>query len=439
MEEPCLSLQHHSFITPSSPSPQPSLFLSAADLLCRSVPHTRKLLFFKICPEDYPALVDKLKSSLAQVLVDFYPLAGRLATGTPHGRLEIACNDLGAEFVEAFIDGVHFSDLEGDNFDMKPFFSKLTRWADFSPDAPPLSIQVTRFKCGSIALGVALSHVLADGQSLWHFVVSWAEVARGVPISLRPVHARNLLRVDNPSHKKANVGLDYIEDDLSASKDSVASQKMFQFSREMITALKKSATIEGDDDFKALSSYEVLTAHIWKCATRARGHSRNTRVAFIHVADMRTRMQPPLPDGYFGVLVLWRMAIATVGELEDEDLARTALRMRVAVASTTSEAMEGWLHEVELNGPAMILERGSLNTARMRVSSSSKFPVYNTDFGWGKPLAVRSASVDGMGKIALYPSSKGLGSVDVCMTLPLHAMDRLVIDPTFTRNLSLPP
>lgn len=49
---------------------------------------------------DFPAAVRKLEESLAEVLVEFYPLAGRLVEGA-QGFPEIRCDDAGAIFTEA--------------------------------------------------------------------------------------------------------------------------------------------------------------------------------------------------------------------------------------------------------------------------------------------------------------------------------------------------
>lgn len=439
MTDPRVSLLQQTLIPPASPSPHRSLFLSVADIWCQCLPYNRRILFFRSSPQDYSATVEKLKSSLARILVDFYPLAGRLRPGED-GRLEVSCNDLGAEFVEAYVEGVGFNDLESENFDMKPFYNILTRWPTLSPEdlytAPLLSIQITRFMCGSFALGVAHSHVLADGHSLWHFMTSWAECARGDAISVSPLHTRSLLSVDNPSQKKAVLNIEDVkEESHNLVFQAEKTHKLFHFSKEMVLTLKERASLKGGEAL-GFSSYEVLCAHLWKCASRAMEHSRETRVGFIIAANMRRRMEPPLPDGYFGNALLWAIVIATVRELEDESLAATALRIRQAVKSCTSVAMEGFLNMLELDGAATFFSRTSLNNVRMRVSSSPKFPMYDTNFGYGKPLAVCSASVEELGKIVLYPSVEGYGSVDVCLALPLHAMHKLNSDPTFMIGLS---
>ncbi|KAF5208066.1 Anthranilate n-benzoyltransferase protein [Thalictrum thalictroides] len=48
--------------------------------------------------------VETLKSSLAKVLVTFYPFAGRLCVDDKTGRLEIDCNGEGVVFVKAVTD-----------------------------------------------------------------------------------------------------------------------------------------------------------------------------------------------------------------------------------------------------------------------------------------------------------------------------------------------
>lgn len=49
---------------------------------------------------NFPAAVTMLEESLAKVLVEFYPLAGRLVKG-PQGYPEVRCDDAGAIFTEA--------------------------------------------------------------------------------------------------------------------------------------------------------------------------------------------------------------------------------------------------------------------------------------------------------------------------------------------------
>eukprot|EP00250_Pteridium_aquilinum_P019844 c24599_g1_i1 orf=1-912(-) len=299
-ETPTIRILQRHMVQPAWPAPESSLFLSAADVLCRANPHNRRLLFFKLADvEEYLVVRERLMASLSVALAHFYPLAGRLRQNEAEGgRLEVVCNDVGAEFVEAVVEGASFQQLHHTNFhDTQPLFTHLVPWIDPQDYAvaAPLCVQVSRFECGSFALGVAHSHVVCDGTSLWHFMTSWAECARGETISLPPVHTRTLLKLENPSSKEAFLQVEGGVDELR--KPTIDKEKdelmHFHFSKEMVSRLKEKAGGER-------SSYKAICAHVWKHTSIARNHTYNEKVSFIHIVNMRKRVQPPLPDGYFG-------------------------------------------------------------------------------------------------------------------------------------------
>ncbi|KAI5061098.1 hypothetical protein GOP47_0024161 [Adiantum capillus-veneris] len=331
---------HTCLVKPACPSQQPLLPLSPCDVLLRDYTYNRRVLFYPRLAggDEYSLFISTLQSSLSQALAVFYPFAGRLAEGQD-GRLVVACYDEGAEFVEARIHGVAFAELERSSFDMQAYYVHLTRWASYSRlhegSAPLLSIQVTLFSCGSIALGISHSHVIADGFSLWHFMSSWAECARGEPLSLYPSHDRTRLIIRNPSHEMAPIEcFEETQDIDEGNKKESIKQRAFSFSKKMVGKLKERANNE-------FSSYEVLCAHIWKKVSKARGHGHDVKITFGNVVNMRGRLDPPLPSGYFGNVLLWGMATTTMGELQEEDLSSTASRIRAA-ATIKSKAPSGW-------------------------------------------------------------------------------------------------
>ncbi|KAI5077356.1 hypothetical protein GOP47_0007180 [Adiantum capillus-veneris] len=434
---------HTSVVKPASPSPQPFLSLSPCDLMWRDYTYNRRLLFYErpvsavSGDDEYPRFIHTLRSSLPRVLASFYPFAGRLvelpagaAGDGTKAQLAVACNDEGAELVEARIHGVSFLDLKSSNFDMQPYFVQLTRWASYTrlqEGAPLFSIQVTRFSCGSIAFGIAHSHVVADGFSLWHFMSSWVECVKGKPLSLEPSHDRTPLMVQSALPEKAII--DWIEDvKAPAGITTVASkvQHVVSFPKEMVEELKTRAN-------NVYGSYEVLCAELWKKVSKPQlvACSRDARTSFCSVVNMRTRMEPPLAVGYFGCALLWGMASATLGELQDEELAATAARIRGAVRSCTSSHMQQFIHFLELYGKDAFVPKIAASPISLRVSSSPKFPMLSIDFGWGRPIAVRSVIVEENGKLVLYPGPSGLGSSDVCLSFPSGIMSCLHSDPSF--------
>lgn len=126
-------------ISPSRPTPKHSLYLSNLD--------DQKFLRFSI---KYLYLfrkstsLDVLKYSLSRVLVDYYPLAGRLRTSSEdEQKLEIDCNGEGAVFAEAFMDCSADDFLEVSSRPNRSWRKLLYRIETHSfLDIPPLIVQV---------------------------------------------------------------------------------------------------------------------------------------------------------------------------------------------------------------------------------------------------------------------------------------------------------
>ena len=75
-----IELLRFSAVVPAIPTLNHRMFLSNLDLIWIPINKVQRLLFYKTnCHEnEFSALVEMLKMSLSLVLVDFYPLGGRL-------------------------------------------------------------------------------------------------------------------------------------------------------------------------------------------------------------------------------------------------------------------------------------------------------------------------------------------------------------------------
>ena len=82
--------------------------------------YTTLICIYKPSENANDGVVQRLKNSLSEALVLFYPLAGRLIT-TDRG---VRCNDAGAVFVEAEIDA-KLTDLEYEEFQPLPLLSGM--------------------------------------------------------------------------------------------------------------------------------------------------------------------------------------------------------------------------------------------------------------------------------------------------------------------------
>ncbi|KAL0320523.1 UNVERIFIED_CONTAM: Vinorine synthase [Sesamum radiatum] len=114
----------------------------------------------------------KLKRSLSDALTIYYPLAGRIRENS-----WVDCNDAGAEYVEVSFNNVQLSDVVE-----KSGTEELKQYVPVEPSGGgdiPLAVQVSFFGCGGMAIGVCLSHRVADEMSLVTFINAWAAACQG--------------------------------------------------------------------------------------------------------------------------------------------------------------------------------------------------------------------------------------------------------------------
>lgn len=128
-------------IFPCAPTPKHSLHLSNLDSQKFFRFSVKYVHLFEKCVS-----VDVLKSSLSRVLVDYYPLAGRLRRSSiseDDHKLQVDCNGEGAVFAEAFMDATAQQLLQPCNLPNTTWKKLLCKVeAQSFLDLPPLIIQV---------------------------------------------------------------------------------------------------------------------------------------------------------------------------------------------------------------------------------------------------------------------------------------------------------
>ena len=131
-------------------------------------------------------------------------------------------------------------------------------------------------------------------------------------------------------------------------------------------------------------------------------------VVFGMLADGRSRVKPPLPYTYFGNCLCVGYARTTVQQLLCQDICFAATHIHEAISSCTDAQLNymiDFLNEYSPGGGMMHMLTQLRSAARygMNVVSSPKFPVYEIDYGWGKPVSVQAASISEIGGMILFP------------------------------------
>ncbi|CAM0877002.1 unnamed protein product [Alopecurus aequalis] len=404
-------------VTPSDETPRLGLWLSPLDLVLANRGHTPTVYFYRSDSSAAVFDVARMKAAMARALVAFYPLAGRLGVGV-HGRAQIDCAGQGALFVIAR------SDLAVDDFGSFRPSPELRRL--FVPhvehDSPPVmcAVQVTFMKCGGVALGTALHHVAADAISAFHFFQTWSAFSRDPAAAAAlelPVHDRTLLRPRSPPFVHPDA-LSVFCPKLNLSEPSgPVVTDTFDISKDQVAALKRACA----GDSGRVSTFCAVSAHVWQCVCVARRLPPDVTTRLTFPASVRRGLRPPLPAGYFGNGIIWLGAAGKVRDVaSSEDLPSVAARITGAVRRMDDELVRSAIDYLELtlaetDGQPAPAPAGCMPETELRVISWLGMPVYDVDFGWGKPLVMLRAVSERAGFVYLMDGGKGDGGVRVHM------------------------
>ncbi|EOY20479.1 Hydroxycinnamoyl CoA shikimate/quinate hydroxycinnamoyltransferase [Theobroma cacao] len=352
-----IAVKESTMVCPAEETPSRKLWVSNLDLVM-TIYHISTVYCYR--PTGSSDFFDTkvLKDSLSKILVPFYPIAGRLGYDE-NGRLEIICNAKGVLFMEVETTSI-MDDLVQDFTDGSKV-PQLVPKMDYSggiSSYPLLGLQeqVTTFKCGGISLGVSFDHTLTDGSSGLHFINSWANTVRGLSPSIVPFLDRTLLRARNPPTLKfrhvefkpsppLQIMFSTSESQVSP-KPSIVS--IFRITADQLNALKAKVNENSNSNTK-YSTYSILTAHIWCCATKARDLLEDQQLKLNMSIDGRNRLRPPLPPGYFGNVISIAALFTLAGDLLLESFIDTVKRIHKILKEMDNEYLRSGIDYIEMD------------------------------------------------------------------------------------------
>ncbi|KAF7817593.1 omega-hydroxypalmitate O-feruloyl transferase [Senna tora] len=353
-------------IPPSAPTPNHSLYLSNLD--------DQKLLRFSI---KYFYLFTKsvssdvLKRSLSAVLVHYYPLAGRLKSNHNDDKLHLDCNAQGALFAEASMPITAQQLLQSSNFpnnSWRNFLYKLPQPHTFF-DLPPLIVQVTNLLCGGMVLCTAINHCICDGIGTSQFLHAWAHLTTKPnttsDLPILPFHARHLLKPRNPPKSQP----------LVATCLTFTPSHLLHLKKQCVPSLKCTA-------------FEALASHTWRCWVRSLDLPPTLNVKLLFSVNVRKKVRPEIPEGYYGNGFVLGCAESGV-----EELVRANLRHGVKLVQEGKERVD----DEHVRSMIDLLEDKSVKTdlsVSLVISQWSKLGLEEVDFGEGKAMQMGPLTSD---------------------------------------------
>ncbi|XP_058746909.1 malonyl-CoA:anthocyanidin 5-O-glucoside-6''-O-malonyltransferase-like [Vicia villosa] len=450
--------QHLKVVPPSSSSSSQTTItipLTSYDLLfLRSRPVERIFFYTLINSQSHPSfffqnIVPTLNSSLSLTLQHFLPIAGKIVwpsdSSKPFIRFNPNDNDTGVSLLIAE------SNADFDHvISNSPHEASLSR--SFIPDlessdsfASIISLQITFFPNSGFGIGITSHHAVFDGKSSSMFMKAWAYICNKIIQSETPT----LLPELEPSFNREIIddknGDDSIERINKLFQTETVNQrslKIFPFETKLVDSVRATFKLTREDldiiKQNVLSKWEIsdtneskphtLSSFVLTCAHSVVSIAKamhgvekeREKFSFAFAVDCRARLEPQVPNNYFGNCVRGAFMDTKPFDFKEEDsVFVVAKRMHEKIKMIKEKGLEGNILDV-------YDKYNSLNNEgceTIGIAGSNRFGVYETDFGFGRPKKVEIVSIDGGLAIGLSESKDGNGGVEVGLVRNRHVMD----------------
>ncbi|KAI3940194.1 hypothetical protein MKW92_019691 [Papaver armeniacum] len=379
---------------------------------------------------------DVLKKSLAETLTRYYPLAGRVKD-----EKSVECNDEGVDYIEAKVVGISVSQViqlaKSDIGVMEPFLpyepygvtgSAFRRAGMHSNSKALLKIQVNVFDCGGMVICLSYSHKIADASSFANFVKDWAATARGgsdthddelkVAVADKPCYIFS--SIFPPASFSDQKEKDTAEVQIVPDRTDILT-KRFVFKDSSIAKLKKKcihvSTNNGSDHQvdnqepnvqqlpHDLNHLRSKVKQFDDAISRVNVVSDPKQVQYVasFAINLRTRTIPPLPANSFGNMTDNAFAEVSrnlTGNNHSNNDFRDQMQYYPELVSKIKDSIKLVDDEhvkamknnfaISCNHIKMhqMFKEGTFNDDHktfLMFNSWCRFPIYEVDFGWGKP------------------------------------------------------
>ncbi|KAJ6973452.1 omega-hydroxypalmitate O-feruloyl transferase-like [Populus alba x Populus x berolinensis] len=221
---------------------------------------------------------------------------------------------------------------------------------------------------------MSINHCMVDGISAMEFIKSWAETARGMPLITKPVLDRSILRsrqppkIDFPFGQYAPVVTSNLSNISNPFQGEQILKKCFLFDSNKFVILKNMAMKDG-----------TLTAFVWRARSKALQMNPDQTTQLLFMVDVRSKLNPPLPKGYFSNEIVISTCLGRSGELIKNPLSFAVEEVQNGIKMVNEEFVRSWIdcfEEMRAKDVPLL--------SHFIVSSWIRLPTECADFGWGE-------------------------------------------------------
>lgn len=388
---------------------------------------------------------DELKKGLMKLLAYYPHLAGRMKENSG-----ITFTDEGVPFtvvdqpdlcLEDLYRSDDFTNIKEMSTAIKP--AKLKKGLD-----SPLSVKLTRIKDGSV-LGVQCSHACMDGDSFYTMIYNWGRICRNLEVT-EPVLDQSQFpapvelskeEAENAARESGWVKMSWLflfkMVPLYLSGTLTMRSRGYHIPAEVIERLKQ--RISGETGISCTANV-ALSALITKKCFELYNHDEGALCSQVTVVNCRGRLAG-LPHGFAGnasttvVTPSFKagLSMADIAVIIDQALAP----VRQEPSSKLQELLSISLNAMKHKLPYAPFDVPGMHAKKPRVAyinNFSKLPIYDLDFGSGKPqFAIPHDLLD---QVVIWPAHPDKGGVDVYFSgMPAREIQKMKIDRSFLQDL----
>ncbi|CAL5200462.1 unnamed protein product [Lathyrus oleraceus] len=290
---------------------------------------------------------------------------------------------------------------------------------------PLMAIQLTVLPNSGFSICLTFKHVAADGKSLHHFMKYWASLSKAIANNNN--NNNSLSSLDLPSHERDKIlkhpkapKLTYLHEDSYSYSYVDKIRISLVLSHEQVQKLKKWGLDKCNDTTRHMSTFVVTCSLIWFCMVKSERNTGDDDLCnFLFLADCRDRPEYSLPKTYFGNCLASYTVVVKKSELVGKD------GIVVAANGIERKIRDFKSDDVLLGAEVLMPDYRELSKPGMSlvvVAGSPKLAIYETDFGWGKPVRSDAVHIDAFGSISLSDCRDGGGGIEVGLALERSRM-----------------
>ncbi|KAL1535726.1 agmatine N(4)-coumaroyltransferase [Salvia divinorum] len=405
-------------ISPSSgAAAEHTLPLLYFDLIWLDFVLTETLHFYPLkCSESrfLDTVIVSLKHSLSITLKHFFPLASKIIFPLTSAAMPVSRYTAGDSLsLTIATSDDDFSHVVSNRPKAADDFHQLIAQmpaAVYSSDDIKFSafaIQLTLFPNQGICIGFTHHHSICDATTLSAFLHTWASINKsngGEQLHQLPFYGRNSVQ---DSNKLTIAHWNIVKTNrptvsLTPPSPSDKVRATFHLSNAQIERLRRWVAIKKPSIGRP-STFVVVCAYLWSCLAKSEVGNDDETQYLCSPVNCRGRLDPPLPENYFGNCSIQLIAASSHGRLKENEgfvAAAEAVAEAVNIAVKSSRVSEFYENRSEilskLKGKRVVW-----------VAGSTKVDQYGADYGWGRAAKYECVHTDFNGAVHLCKGRQG--------------------------------